>query len=432
MAKDKLTEYDATANNNTVVGDVNLAENSALPSDMNNAVREIMSHQKEAFGAGTPLYVDQTNNRVGVNKTPTVALDVSGDLSVTGDLTASSLNGGQFGGRRNIIINGAMQVAQRGTTGTASTAYSCVDRFALTASTVVWNATQNTDAPSNFNYSTGVTVSTASSDAGAYSYIYHAIEGYNWSQLKYGTASASPSTLSFWVKSSIIGTYGIALRNTGTARFYTTTYEISSADTWEQKTITITGDTSGTWGTTNGLGIQLFWDLGVGSTYDTISNNAWSTVGSNMFGVEGVVKLGETVGATFKLTGVQLEVGSVATPFEHRSYGEELELCKRYFNQIGGQTPYQNIIQTMWISDGTAVSPYYHRPALRATPAITKLQNWSHLGPGTIGQTVSADQNGLNSVQFGFGGGSGGTSGTSIVLRGNNNSGVYITFDAEL
>ena len=86
----------------------------------------------------------------------------------------------------------------------------------------------------------------------------------------------------------------------------------------------------------------------------------------------------------------------------------------------------------MWISDNTAVSPYYHRPALRATPTIAKLQNYSSLGPGTIGQTLSTDQNGLNSVQFGFSGGSGGTSGISVVLRGNNNSGVYITFDAEL
>ena len=113
MAKDKITEYDATANNNTVVGDVNLQESSMLPSDVNNAIREVMSHQKEAFGAGTPLYVDQTNNRVGVNKTPTVALDVSGDLSVSGDITASSLNGGQIGGRRNIANNGAMQIDQR-------------------------------------------------------------------------------------------------------------------------------------------------------------------------------------------------------------------------------------------------------------------------------------------------------------------------------
>ena len=92
MAKDKITEYDATANNNTVVGDVNLAENSALPSDMNNAIREVMSHQKEAFGSGTPLYVDQTNNRVGVNKTPTVALDVSGDLTVSGAFTSLGID----------------------------------------------------------------------------------------------------------------------------------------------------------------------------------------------------------------------------------------------------------------------------------------------------------------------------------------------------
>ncbi len=116
MAKDKITEYDATANNNTVVGDVNLAENSALPSDMNNAIREIMSHQKEAFGSGTPLFVDQTNNRVGVNKTPTVALDVSGDITFTGDLASSTSGTSNFragvnagdaiasGGNYNVVI----------------------------------------------------------------------------------------------------------------------------------------------------------------------------------------------------------------------------------------------------------------------------------------------------------------------------------------
>jgi hypothetical protein len=241
----------------------------------------------------------------------------------------------QYTGFKNRIINGAMQIAQRATSVTGATNYCCTDRYDLTASTIVWNAAQSTDAPTGtgFRYSTSLTVTTASSASGAYAYVYHAIEGYNWADLSYGTASAQTSTLSFWVKSSLTGTFGIALRNTGTARFYTTTYTINSANTWEQKTITITGDTSGTWNTTNGSGIQLFWDLGVGSTYSSTSNNAWSTVGSNYFGVTGATKLGATNGATFYLTGVQLEKGSTATSFDYRPYTTELQLCQRYYSQ---------------------------------------------------------------------------------------------------
>jgi len=245
----------------------------------------------------------------------------------------TSCTGLNYDGFKNRIINGAMTIAQRATSVTGANGYCCTDRYDLSASTIVWNASQSTDVPSTtgFRYSTSLTVTTASSASGAYAYIYHAIEGYNWADLSYGTASAQTSTLSFWVKSSVTGTYGIALRNTGTARFYTTTYTINSANTWEQKTITITGDTSGTWNTTNGSGIQLFWDLGVGSTYSSTSNNAWSTVGSNYFGVTGATKLGATNGATFYITGVQLEKGSTATSFDYRPYGTELALCQRYY-----------------------------------------------------------------------------------------------------
>ena len=388
MAKDKLTEYDATANNNTVVGDVNLAENSALPSDMNNAVREIMSHQKEAFGAGTPLYVDQTNNRVGVNKTPTVALDVNGALSVSGDITASSLNGGQFGGRRNLIINGAMQINQRGASSVTSGYF--VDRFTLSACSA--SAVLTSSTPTEFPKA--ISVSATSGNP----IIIQKIESKSCQGLSGKTVTAS-----FYAKNiSNATTLYASLQYAGSADNFGSTTTISEQNL---------GSLSGSW-----VRYTASWTVPSGGLNGLALNILCA--GSSTF--------------TMGVTGVQLEVGSVATPFEHSPYGEELELCKRYFNQIGGQTPYQNIIQTMWISGNTAVSPYYHRPALRATPAITKLQNWSHLGPGTIGQTVSADQNGLNSVQFGFSGGSGGTSGTSLVLRGNNNSGVYITFDAEL
>ena len=236
-------------------------------------------------------------------------------------------------GMKNRIINGDMRVWQRATSVTGSTGYNSVDRWDINGSTSTLNVAQSTDAPAGFTYSTGITVGTASSASGAYSYMVQQIEGYNWADLNYGTASAATSTLSFWVKSSVTGTYGLSFRNTSSARFYTTTYTINSANTWEQKTITITGDTSGTWLKTNGSGFSVFWDLGIGSTYSSASNNAWSTVGSNYFGVTSTTKLASTSGATFYITGIQLEKGSTATAFDYRSFGTELTLCQRYFEK---------------------------------------------------------------------------------------------------
>ena len=282
----------------------------------------------------------------------------------------------QYTGFKNRLINGAMTIAQRATSVTGATGYCCTDRYDLTAATVVWNAAQSSDVPSGtgFRNSTSLTVTTASSASGAYAYINQAVEGYNWADMGYGTASAQTTTLSFWVKSSVTGTYGIALRNaTGSSRFYTTTYTINSANTWEQKTITITGDTSGTWGTTNGIGIGIFWDLGVGATYSSTSNNAWSTVGSNYFGVTGATKLGATNGATFYITGVQLEKGSTATSFDYRPYGTELALCQRYYETTSYPNATQDITSTqtsiIWAS--TFATGQKYLVAKRAAPTIT-------------------------------------------------------------
>jgi hypothetical protein len=244
--------------------------------------------------------------------------------------------GGQdttFGGMRNRIINGNMVVWQRANTVTGSTGYNSVDRWDINGSTSTVNVAQSTDVPAGFTYSTAITVGTASSASGAYSYIIQQIEGYNVADLDFGLSTAKPVTLSFWVKSSVTGTYGITFRNTNAARFLTSTYTINSANTWEQKTITIAGDITGTWLKTNGSGLTLVWDLGVGSTYSSTSNNAWSTVGSNYFGVTGTTKLASTAGATFYITGVQLEKGSTATQFEFRSFATELALCMRYFER---------------------------------------------------------------------------------------------------
>jgi hypothetical protein len=162
-----------------------------------------------------------------------------------------------------------------------------------------------------------------------YALIGQRIEGFNTSDLLWGTANAKPVTLSFWVNCSVSGTFGVSFRNNNTDTTYCTTYTINSTNTWEYKTVTVPGVTTGTWFTDNRWGIEPIWDLGVGTQYSGTAGQVNS--GSNYFGVTGTTKLSSTTGATFYLTGVQLEAGTVATPFERRSYGQELALCQRYF-----------------------------------------------------------------------------------------------------
>ncbi len=239
---------------------------------------------------------------------------------------------------RNLIINGSMQVAQRGTSFASIGDIYTLDRFAVGHGSPVNAMTveQSTDAPNNFKNSIKITAGTgASASTTGYAYLRQAIEGQNISHLGFGTSAAKAITLSFYVKSSLTGTFGVSIRNQAGTRAYGDTYTISSANTWEYITVAIPADTSGTWPTDNGVGLNLLWDLGAGSNYD-IAAGSWTT-GSNMFGVESTVKLTETTGATFYITGVQLEVGDVATPFEHRSFGDELARCQRYFEKTYDQ-----------------------------------------------------------------------------------------------
>jgi hypothetical protein len=155
-----------------------------------------------------------------------------------------------------------------------------------------------------------------------------AVEGFNVADLGWGTASAQAITVSFWVRSSLTGTFGGALNNSGSSRSYPFSYTINAANTWEQKTLTIAGDTTGTWLTDNRAGVFLRFGLGVGSTF---SGTAGTWSGSALFSATGATSVVGTNGATFYITGVQLEAGSVATPFERRDYGRELMLCQRYY-----------------------------------------------------------------------------------------------------
>lgn len=244
------------------------------------------------------------------------------------DLAGSADAGGITG--KNLINNGAMTVSQRnGTSSTTPANYAYLtDRFQFRATQgSKFNAEQSTTAATGFKNSLKMTVASAYTVTSSDQFgVRQFIEGQNISHLEWGTANAKSVTLSFWVRSSVTGTHSGALANSGDARAYPFSFTVSSADTWEYKTISILGDTSGTWLDTNGIGIKVNFNLGAGSNH-LAAAGSWTT--GEIVGATDSVSIVGTSSATFYITGVQLEVGQ-ATPFEHRSFGDELARCQRY------------------------------------------------------------------------------------------------------
>jgi hypothetical protein len=242
-----------------------------------------------------------------------------------------------YNGFKNRIINGAMVIDQRNAgasvTATASAPYT-VDRFnALSVPTSKYTVQQSSTAPTGFTKSVVITSSSAYTVAATDYFLFRQpVEGFNVADLGWGTASAATVTLSFWVRSSLTGNFGGYVNNNAGDRSYPFSYTINSANTWEQKSVTIAGDTTGTWLTNSSIGLQVGWSLGMGSTY-TNTANTWV---SGFYGAPtGSVNLVATNGATFYITGVQLEKGSIATSFDYRPYGTELALCQRYCQYAG-------------------------------------------------------------------------------------------------
>jgi len=239
---------------------------------------------------------------------------------------------------RNRIINGDMRIDQRnaGASITPISAQYSVDRWACALSqaskyTVQQNAASVTP-PTGFKNYLGATSSSAYSVlTGDAFYLYQGIEGLNVADLAWGTANAQTVTLSFWVRSSLTGTFGGSIINSAANRSYPFAYTINSANTWEKETITIAGDTSGTWLTTNGAGLYLIFSLGAGATN---SGTAGAWAGSTFYSATGATSVVGTNGATFYITGVQLEKGSTATSFDYRNYQAELAMCHRYYYRI--------------------------------------------------------------------------------------------------
>ena len=291
---------------------------------------------------------------------------------------AALIGSGQAQGDRNLIINGAMKVAQRGTSAVAAGAgtYPSIDRFkAWQGTDGAFTVEQSTTAPAGFTTSFKAQVTTAdtSLSAAQYAQLSHQIEAQNLQHLEYGTNGAKTLTLSFHVRSSKTGSYSITLYKDDTTRYlFSKSYTIDSANTWEKKTITITPDSNikasgGSIANDNGIGFYVFWNLAAGTNFDDATDNAWSSNTSH-FNTNSQVNWMDNTSNNFYLTGVQLEVGEQATTFEHEDFGTTLEKCRRYCYvapQHLGYTvgnPYATVAPSATIQ---------FSPNMRASPTVT-------------------------------------------------------------
>ena len=293
------------------------------------------------------IYYEHANNALGirVNDAEKFRIDNAGNVNITGITTAKSFvpTQGQTS-HKNLLINGNMQITQRGSNFTSISGITTypVDRFIFSSSgDSVWSATQSTAgsvlANTGFAHAVKIDCTTADTSLGNTHefWISQRVEAQSLQHLRWGNAAAVTLTLSFWTRSNKTGDYGLWFYAQDGARQYATTYTISSADTWEKKVITIPGDSSGTINNDTGSGFECRWYLGAGSSYAGTPASTWTGTLNNR---TTTLNLADSTSNEWYLTGAQLEVGSVATPFEVRSYGEELARCQRYYYTLNNNT----------------------------------------------------------------------------------------------
>jgi hypothetical protein len=318
-------------------------------------------------------------------------------------------------GFKNRIINGGMVIDQRNAGVAITGGGFALDRFqtVLTGITSLVVASQQvTDAPSNsgFNYSYKYTVTTAATaySTGGRTGILHRIEGYNSADFMFGTVNAKSVTFSFWVKSSVTGTYSVGFLNDDSSRAYPATYTVNSANTWEYKTITIAGCPDGTWLTTNGRGIQVEFCLGA-DTSRLGTANTWNS--AFVVGATGTTLLSNTVGATFQVTGVQLEKGSTATSFDYRPYGTEEQLCQRYY-RITGQGSIAVVRAATQVVHGSSYQNMRAAPTATLLTTSPVFYNFATAANMTGSSSSIADSSlGVGACQINIGGFTGLTAG---------------------
>jgi len=363
--------------------------------------------------------------------------DGTGNLSVPAETGTVVTTASPSLGRRNLIINGAMQVAQRGTSSTGG-GYNTVDRFELTKNNLDQmgtTTTQSTDAPTGFANALKIVGSPAETAIAADERVYfrYKFEGQDLQQLKKGTADAMSVTLSFWVKSDVTGNYAVKLEDTDNTRSIGSTYTISSADTWEYKTLTFAGDTTGALDNDNNTSLRIDWYLMAGSDYTSTDNTSWGAhvTGKSAYGH--TASFGTTDNDNWQITGVQLEVGSVATPFEHRSYGEELVACQRYYERWDRASSLQVGLAHTY-STGASYGVIAYTVTKRAAPSGSSSNGTWRLRSGGTNYEATATIAFANvseyTARFSFSGNGASIGSTGWVV--GEHSDAFIAFDAEL
>jgi len=366
-------------------------------------------------------------------------------LAVAGTMTLASQNMSPYTGFKNRIINGAMVIDQRnaGASVTPTNGQYSVDRWAAELSQASKFSFQQTAGsvppPAGFINYLGVTsLSAYTVGSGEVFNLFQRIEGLNVSDLAWGTASAATVTLSFWVRSSLTGTFGGAIQNNGNDRSYPFSFTISAANTWEQKSVTIAGDTSGTWLTTNGIGIRVRFNLGAGST---LSGTAGAWAAADYRSATGATSVVGTNGATFYITGVQLEKGSTATSFDYRPIGTELALCQRYLPAFVSTSTLDSIGGGCTIASttiGYIILPF--KTSARVAPTGVTVSNAGHIiaytprGGSLVVTSLTFGSVGTSteSASFAFGVASGLTAYDNGMLYFNSASGKILFTGCEL
>jgi hypothetical protein len=344
---------------------------------------------------------------------------------------------------KNRIINGAMVIDQRNAGAEifpVNDGY-MLDRWKYNSSQASKFKVQQNAAlvtpPAGFPNYMGFTVASAVTVGSTDNFMFsQRIEGFNFADLNWGTANAKTVTLSAWVYSSLTGTFGGSLMNSAENRSYPFTYTISSANTWTQISVTIAGDTTGTWiGATNGIGLKVWFSLGMGSTY---SGTAGTWAGATYFSATGAVSVVGTGSATFYITGVQLEKGSTATSFDYRPYGTELALCQRYYVRIVSDASYSQFGIGV-LSGSAAGSAYFPFPvtmrAVATSVDFSGIATCSYPSAAAVaitGFTLNAQQTKYAGNVSWTTGSSAGSTGNPIQIIANNNASAYVGFGAEL
>ena len=359
-------------------------------------------------------------------------------------ITCANINGGQIGGRRNKIINGAMSVAQRGTSSTDN-GIKTVDRWNTSKSgmdQLAFTQKQVSDSPNGYSYSYEVDITTAeTAQAGdEYMRVEQKIEAQDLQDLAYGTSGAKSVTVSFWVKSYQTGNYVVNFYAQDGNRQITRTYTVNASATWEYKSVTIPGDTSGTINNDTGSGLHLAFPIIADSGYLTTDSTSWINYTDGGYAYGQTVNLGSSTDNYWKITGVQLEVGSQATAFEHRSVGDELSLCERYYqlimeDDLDGNGRTGGVGGTPYSDSSSVYCPILFRCRMRTKPSLestasstfrTRRGNSANFN-GFSGFNDASDHSGTIITNGNAGGGD-----IGAYIWVETNSGAKLALDAEI